>query len=153
MSIPSSRQLVSKPYQNSSSSASNNRLIRNFSRSQVDSGAGVNRDSISIDRKPLTNKMITNSNSGAMPPQGGGNVATTITTQNSSTPVGSMPLAQAIYGSSHNRNYRGNKSKHTTVEAGGKHSLYSKRSLNHPGNNSVDSMRMQAFKSNMKEIS
>jgi hypothetical protein len=60
-SIPSSRQLVSKPYSNAATSASNNRLIRNFSRSQVDSGGGVQRDSVSIDKKPLlNNKMITN---------------------------------------------------------------------------------------------
>lgn len=151
VTIPSSRQLASKPYQNSSSSASNNRLIRNFSRSQVDSGANPTRDSVSIDRKPLMNKMITNSNSGVMAP--GINAVTTIGTQNN-TPVGSMPLAQAIYGTSHNRNYRGNKSKHAAAGDNGKHSLYSKRSVNHhPGNNSVDSMRMQAFKNNMKEIS
>lgn len=101
---------------------------------------------MSIDRKPLTNKVITNSNSGAMPQ---GFVSNT---NANTTPVGSMPLAQAIYGhSSHNRNYRGNKSKHT--ENNGKMNLYSKRSVNHPGNNSVDSSRMQAFKNNMKEIS
>lgn len=65
-----------------------------------------------------------------------------------------MPLAQAIYGGhsqNQNRNYRGNKSKYT--DGMNKNILQTKRSLNQPVANSVDQMRMQAFKNNMKEIS
>ena len=84
------------------------------------------------------------------------------------TPVGSMPQAHAIYGqssSNHNRNYRGNKSKHA---ADGKTNIIqSKRSAaggglplaNNPNqqkpmhhHSSVDHHRMQNFKNNMKEI-
>ncbi len=166
--LPSTRQIGSKPYANSVTSASQNqRLIRNVSRSQVDSGSGinVNRDSISIDRKPITNKMITNSQNGAPPNQQFHNninnqVVSSAQQQAAqpghiNTPVGSMPLAQAIYGHSqhHNRNYRGNKSKHADAKA----SLQSKRGAasqvnSNPNHNSVDSQRMQAFKNNMKEI-
>lgn len=96
------------------------RLLRNVSRSQVDhhppigSSAGqAHRDSISIDRKPLANKIILNSQN-----VGGNNIATP-SQVSGLTPIGSMPQAHAIYGQSsasnpHNnyRNYRGNRSKH-----------------------------------------
>ena len=56
----------------------NSRLIRKVSRGHVENGNNPERDSVSIDRKPVTNKLLTNSTQG--------------------NPTGSMPLAQAIYG-------------------------------------------------------
>ena len=143
---------MGKPYQNSVSSASNNRMYRNISRSQVDSShaINVNRESISIDRDPISNKLITSS-------QNGGQLASHPTA--GPAPIGSTPLAQAIYGhssSNNNRNYRGNKSKHME----GKGSLQSKRSLANVASmgggssvqNSIEHQRMLAFKNNMREI-
>ena len=106
------------------------RLLRNVSRSQVDhhhppvgaSAGQAHRDSISIDRKPLANKIILNSqNGGGVPPgsQAAANNSNFSSQVQGLTPIGSMPQAHAIYGQSsstnnpHNhRNYRGNRSKH-----------------------------------------
>lgn len=105
------------------------RLLRNVSRSQVDhhppvgaSAGQAHRDSISIDRKPLANKIILNSQNaggGGITPGGAVNNNNFSSQIQGLTPIGSMPQAHAIYGQSssnnpHNnlRNYRGNRSKH-----------------------------------------
>ena len=121
------------------------RLLRNVSRSQVDhhppvgaSAGQAHRDSISIDRKPLANKIILNSqNSGGVP-------NTNFSSQvQGLTPIGSMPQAHAIYGQSssnnnpHNhRNYRGNRSKHGAEASKGsvqlRRPLGAQNNSNHP---------------------
>ena len=69
----------------------------------------------------LSNKAITSSQNGiAAQPNDGKN-----------PPIGSMPLAQAIYGpsTSNNRNYRAHKTKHAGEDK--RQGLQSKRSLAH----------------------
>ena len=91
--IPSARQKQATSGaqgSNAAPSGQNSRLVRNASRGHAEGGGGA-RDAGSNDRRPhITNKLITSSAQG-------------------SHHVGSMPLAQAIYGQSssnnHNRNH------------------------------------------------